>query len=439
MENSLKKNILLLSASHIFVLGIYIIGNVILRHETTYLIASYFLCFVTYIIMMSFAHTHQWLLLGIGILLRLSLFLTIPSLSDDFYRFIWDGKLLSAGINPFENLPGEVVNQQIPGITEELFRRLNSPDYYTIYPPINQLIFFLATNFDWGILGMVNVLRFFILGSEIGVFLLIRKLLPEKKHLAFVYFLNPLVILELTGNIHFEGMMLFFILLFYLFFKQNNTLKSAAALAMAIGTKLLPLMYLPSLLIYMKPKKAILSYCLVGLLVLLMFIPLISIEFINGLMNSLGLYFQKFEFNASIYFIARAIGIWITGYNAIHEVGPIMAMLTLLSIIFIIYQGKKRDWDVAVVIFHIHWIYLMFATTIHPWYIVTLIGLSIFTNKRFPVVWSAMIFLTYIGYTETGFELHPVFIWLEYLVVGAYLIVEYKGTNLKLRYFQNFQ
>ena len=80
----------------------------------------------------------RWLL-GISLLLRIIPMFAIPALSDDFYRFIWDGRLLAAGINPFAGLPGEFLNEPAlvaKGISNELYGLLNSPTHYTIYPPV---------------------------------------------------------------------------------------------------------------------------------------------------------------------------------------------------------------------------------------------------------------------------------------------------------------
>ncbi|MEQ9229236.1 MAG: hypothetical protein RIF46_01035, partial [Cyclobacteriaceae bacterium] len=69
-----------------------------------------------------------------------------PSLSDDFYRFIWDGRLLAHGIHPFAELPGFYLDPSlnIPGIDQSLFDNLNSKEYFTIYPPFAQLIFLIS-------------------------------------------------------------------------------------------------------------------------------------------------------------------------------------------------------------------------------------------------------------------------------------------------------
>ncbi|MEZ4848050.1 MAG: hypothetical protein R3B93_05385 [Bacteroidia bacterium] len=89
------------------------------------------------------------LILILGIFFRLIVFFALPNLSDDFYRFIWDGRLLSHGVNPFAQLPSEYMlnpDQALRlGLNTELYQGLNSPNYFTIYPPVLQGIFYLSS------------------------------------------------------------------------------------------------------------------------------------------------------------------------------------------------------------------------------------------------------------------------------------------------------
>ncbi|MDQ4141505.1 MAG: hypothetical protein M3142_13430, partial [Bacteroidota bacterium] len=100
-----------------------------------------------------------------AILFRFLLLFSWPALSDDYYRFIWDGRLLAAGKNPFLHLPTFYLSNpdKITGINSKLLEQLNSPEYYTVYPPICQFIFaFCACLFPDNNWGMVIGMRLFI-------------------------------------------------------------------------------------------------------------------------------------------------------------------------------------------------------------------------------------------------------------------------------------
>ena len=68
--------------------------------------------------------------------------------------------------------------------------------------------------------------------------------------------------------------------------------------------------------------------------------------------------------------------------------------------------------------------YYFTATTVHPWYIGTLLILSIFTNYKFPLVWSFVIILSYLAYANSENQENLWIIALEYLVVYGFLIWE---------------
>jgi hypothetical protein len=74
-------------------------------------------------------------------------------------------------------------------------------------------------------------------------------------------------------------------------------------------------------------------------------------------------------------------------------------------------------------------VYLVFSTTVHPWYITPLIMLSVFGNFRFSLLWSAMILLTYSGYQISGYKENALIPAIEYLVVFAFLFFEWKIPN----------
>ena len=305
---------------------------------------------------------------------------------------------------------------------------MNSPDYFTIYPPVAQLVFWISVKLAPGsVYGSAIVMRLLILAAEVGSVLLLRNLvrkfaLNEKNVL--IYALNPLVIIELTGNLHFEAFMIFFTLLsIYLLWKSKYVF-SAGALALAVASKLIPLIFLPLLLRRLNFKNLVIYYALTGVFAVALFLPILSKELVEGMTSSISLYFQKFEFNASIYYLVREIGYWIKGYNIIQTAGKYLALATFLGILtYSLFSGSDKK-KLPEGIMWVLVIYLAFATIVHPWYITTIIAVSVFTNYRFPIVWSLLIFLTYIGYTADGFT---EYLWVnivEYGVVIGFMIYE---------------
>ncbi len=412
--------------------------HVLERFETVPLFALYGFLFGVYLwLYRNFEDNQFRTLLLWSVLFRVSLLFGIPNLSDDVFRFIWDGRLLAQGINPFAHLPSEYLESGFPaGLDQELYLKLNSADYYTIYPPVAQLTFWIGTViFPNSILGSAIVMKLFLLLAEIGNLILMPKLLEAyrlpRKHL-FLYALNPLVIIELTGNLHAEGLMLFFILFSAWLLLRGKSVFSAASFGLSVATKLVPVIFLPLFLRRDMLKKVLVYYLLIGVSIGLIFTPLLSKDLIEGLGSSFSLYFQKFEFNASVYYVVREIGYWVKGYNIIATSGKYMAASAILAILLFVLLESPNKKNFLESSMWVLFIYLLFATTLHPWYIITLIGFSVFSSYRFPVVWSLTIFLTYSGYTLTGFSENLYLVTLEYLIVFGYLLFELKSPNLGL-------
>ena len=374
-----------------------------------------------------------------GIFLRFILIFSFPNLSDDIYRFIWDGRLLINGFNPFDHLPKYYIEQSVAvnGIDAQLFSNLNSPEYFTIYPPVAQLTFAVAVwLFPHSIWGSAIVMKSCLFLFETGSILLIINILKKLKlpvRNVLIYALNPLIIIEICGNLHFEGGMIFFLLLSVFILIKIDDLTNrrlfyaATAFALSIASKLLPLIFLPFFIKRLGWKKSVTFFSIIGVILLLLFIPLMNGVFIQNFGNSLNLYFQKFEFNASIYYLFRWLGFKMIGWNMIAVIGPTLAICTPIAIFWMAFREKINPSDWQSLFVKMLWaicIYLFFTTTVHPWYIALPLVLCCFTKYRFPVVWSGLIWLTYINYSYPVYHENLWIVGAEYLILGIFLIYE---------------
>lgn len=405
------------------------------RHQSEALIPLYFLAFGCYYFL---TISHELSLKEIvyaGSFMRLLMFFGDPALSDDFYRFIWDGRLINQGIHPFLYLPSEIIaNYSIPGVDTSLFEKLNSQDYFTIYPSISQLIFYLSTfsgthEIFWEVLTMRSILFCFDIGSMMILWKLLRlNDMPISKLSLFAF--NPLIILELTGNLHFEGVMIFFLLLFVYLYMRKSLYGAAVALAFAISTKVVPLIFIPYVFFKERHGRGILFSLTAGLICVVLAVPLLSATFITHLQKSIMLFINNFEFNASIYFLVRAIGSWLMGYNPIAFVGPLLSLIVFVGISALGYiAGRKIHMSMVATMVLSLTIYLLFSTTVHPWYSLPLLSLAILTKFKYPVLWTALIFISYIGYSADGYGIKSVWLFLEYISLFAFMIYEFNESK----------
>ena len=383
----LNKNSPWVNLAYILTGGLTIyIGYFVARENTWLLLSLYTLLFASVVVIIRNTSTEEvdlgyyW-----GVLLRVLLIASLPKLSDDVYRFIWDGRLLLNFEDPYKYLPAHHLGQGLTGITQGLYDQLNSPDYFTVYPPLNQVIFFISTLFSPGsIVWSVVILRVIMIVFELGNISLIRKLLRHYKlpqAYGLIYVLNPLVLFEVTGNLHFEGIMVYFLLMAIWQYEQGKLHKSAIFFGLSVATKFLPLIFLPLLLRKIGFKKTMIYGLIVGATLSVTFLPLINTAHIWAIKDSIELYFQKFEFNGSIYYLARWYGFETAGHNIIAKSGKWMMYATMATIFLYSLISKKKDWPRQMV--WVWTLYLLFATTVHPWYIIPLLAVAVFLKSAF--------------------------------------------------------
>lgn len=429
------------------------------QHEFAGIIGFYIPLFILYLLVaFRLAGTQAPLTFWIGLaaLLRLLLVFSEPNLSNDVYRFIWDGRLLVQGYNPFDHLPLYYLENEVPveGINQLLFEGFDSKNTYTVYPPVAQAQFGSACwLFPNHIYWSTVVMKIWLFTFEMGSIYLIVKLLRQFQlppGNVLLYALNPLIIIEITGNLHFEGAMIFFLLLaLWLLVRQRgvpsvkNRLLSAVAFAFSICSKLLTLLFLPFLIKRMGWGRSILYFTVTGLVTVLLFLPVVNATFLTHFGDSLNLYFQKLEYNASLYYLFRWLGFQVWGYNQIALIGPALGLLAFGGIMWMALRGAvfKKNKSVfpdlnfrrlpEVWLFAIC-LYLVCTTTVHPWYTALPVVLCIFTKWRFPIVWSGLIFLTYINYSYEPYRENLWVVAVEYTGVAAWFWWEWSRISKKV-------
>jgi hypothetical protein len=414
------------------------------REAFTAVLASYSLAFVGFLLVYyglrhaRFSKIQAVFFIGaLGMIGRCSFLNSIPSFSQDFYRFIWDGLLWHDNINAYMYAPTEVALKFDHPLKQTLLEGMGelSRKHHSNYPPLNQFLFFLTSWGEQTLEALILKLRlllicFDLLAFLVSLSLLHRLQLPVVN--AALFFLNPLVILETAGNLHFEVVMWFFCVVALFFIFNNRWHISAGAWAMAILTKLLPLLLLPLLFTRRQLSSSFWTVVITVVLTaaffvlgLSLFAPAISWD---NYYSTLQLWFGTFEFNASVYYILRYLGFELVGYNAIASIAPVLSLLTFLIVIGIaVYRFFKyaKIRSLPMTMMFSLFVYLILATTVHPWYLLLPLGFSMFTRYRFMTVWSLTVILSYQAYGNPNFSEDMRLIFIEYIIVLIYLGLEY--------------
>ena len=212
------------------------------------------------------------MILAYAICFRLAMLLGEPILELDYYRYLWDGKVVAAGHSPYQYSPEEVLNTikrdhelaTLASFSEPNFTivsRVHFPELTTIYPPISQLVFGLTAYLipvEASVWLHILVVRAAMVLFDIGTILLVGRLMYHfglHSGWLIAYAWNPLVIKEIANSGHLDSIAVFFSVaaVVALVGKPKAMASIAAAgfsLAMGVGAKLFPAILFPALFVY---------------------------------------------------------------------------------------------------------------------------------------------------------------------------------------------
>jgi alpha-1,6-mannosyltransferase len=216
----------------------------------TFVIPAIVLCFgagIVYVVALFFLeHTSKsraafWLILAAGLLFRLTLLPLAPTLSEDLYRYRWDGRMQRAGENPYAVAPNA---PRLAWLHEPGEARMACPDIPAVYPPLSELIFRASC----GVFPSPVAFKIPIFVADVLTMLLLAFWFRAKGannfHMA-VYAWNPLVIVEFAGSGHNDALALAAVVAAFVIIRRRPAL-STMMLAAATLVKAFPLLFFPA-------------------------------------------------------------------------------------------------------------------------------------------------------------------------------------------------
>ena len=178
-------------------------------------------------------------------LFRLSILFSTPYLSDDIYRYIWDGRVQAAGINPYRYIPADesLAHLRDDKIYPNMNRRDSAP---TIYPPLAEAVFLLVTRFSESVTWMKAAMIAF---EAVAVWALVQLLASFgfARQRVLIYAWHPLAIWEFAGSGHADAMAIALIALALLARRRQSAISTGFFLACATLVKLFPAVLFPAL------------------------------------------------------------------------------------------------------------------------------------------------------------------------------------------------
>ncbi|TVS03324.1 MAG: DUF2029 domain-containing protein [Phycisphaerales bacterium] len=230
-----------------------------------------------------------WLLLAVFIGARLIVGVAPPMLETDFYRYMWDGGVTVAGLNPYMHTPNDAMLAahepgdpigEIARRGESVLERVNHPHLTTIYPPVAQAAFAAAHLIDpFGVAGLRAV---FLLADLCTLALLLKLLgvlgLPRSQILWYAW--NPLLLREVYSSVHMDILLLPLIALAILAVAAKRRTIGAACCVVASAIKVWPVLLVPVLLRPLAPPlgRLIFAGAACAALALVLWSPVLLVE-----------------------------------------------------------------------------------------------------------------------------------------------------------------
>ncbi len=320
--------------------------------------SAFFLMLITYFTIKkqnSITIRNVYLIIIFGIIFRAILIPSNISTSDDVYRYIWEGKVVVNGENPFLYSPDSEKLNYLR--TENYPKLVTYPNMTTIYPGAAQTVFALA----YLISGESEVgLKLIYLISEIITLIILLSLLRKFKlpeYNLILYAWLPLPIMEYFINSHIDVVgIMFFVVSLYLLYKEKNIL-SALFFALAVSVKLYALIALPIILIRTGIKRGFIYAIIVLSVLLITMLPYLPAG--EKLFSSLTAYASSWSFNGSVYSLLRLI--FHNGYTA-HALSFILLAFAVITF-SLFSESTIRG------IFYVWIAYIIFTPTLYPWYL----------------------------------------------------------------------
>lgn len=332
------------------------------------------------------------LVLGVAVIFRLAFLWLPPTLSDDAYRYVWDGLIQRDGYNPYVYVPAD---PELAAYQDEpIYKHLNSERYYSVYPPVSQLIFRAGALFyDEGWQVSYYIIKGILAALEMAaLFVLARMIRPD---ILLLYAWNPLVVIASAGQAHGEAALALFLSLTLFAAWKGRGMQAAVWLGLASWVKLYPVLLFPLLLRRFGWRSAVAgSVCMIILAV-----PYVHPEAVVHVRTSLDLYVRLFEFNAGFYFLLKELLELVTGVDWSKQIGPALRSIFLLVLPLIYFLDWKRSWPLERAFAVVIGAFLILATTVHPWY---LVGVLVVTAAAQRTSWH--------------------WYWLSIVSIGTYLL-----------------
>lgn len=334
-----------------------------------------------------------WTVIIFSLAVRLAMLLGSGSefqLSDDVYRYIWDGKVIANGINPYLYAPN--ADALAPLRDTSIWPNINHAYLPTIYPPLAQLLFLFSYLIGGGsVWGFKIVSALFELASIVLLLHWFKKTEIDRGWI-LLWLFSPLILIEFFFSAHVDILAMPFFVLALLFVGTDKPVATGLTLALASMVKLFGLFLVPILFFYWKGKQRVGFALACAGTILVMYIPFLVSDY-HSVLGSLANYLAGWEYYGSIFILLKSLL-----SAAVARI--IVASTFLIWLIIIIFRPMDVFWKFVAVFAA----YFVLTPTFFPWYLVWILPLLFKRHVIAFFLLTGTILLSYNGHDYIALE-----------------------------------
>jgi hypothetical protein len=186
-----------------------------------------------------------WLVIAVAVALRIGPLLAPPFLSSDVYRYVWDGRVQAAGVNPYVYPPADPALAALrdAAVFPHINRAATAP---TIYPPAAQVLFAGLGLAAPGVTGVKAAMVAFEALAMAAAAMVLRRLGLAPARIV-VWAWNPLAVWACAGNGHVDAAAAGLLAVALLLAGRGRAVPAGMAFGAAALCKFLPLAVAPAL------------------------------------------------------------------------------------------------------------------------------------------------------------------------------------------------
>ncbi|MGB8330262.1 MAG: hypothetical protein WCE62_09050 [Polyangiales bacterium] len=381
-------------------------------------------CFVPYLGSLVFSRcvpqrrTLDLIAISTALLFGAALVLAPPLLSDDLYRYLWEGRIWLEGGNPYRTAPDDPA---LAHLRDGLWAQINNKPLASIYPPLSQLLFVVT---QW-LGGSVWALKLVALLAHV-LCVASLALLSTTRRASLALAINPLLIAEAALNGHFDILCGLALLIVSWAMARQRIVLAAAATIVAVGLKVVGLVALP---LFARRPKILMATAFASALLLL---PLVWSRAPVDPSSGPGQFATRWRGNESVF----ALLDWLSRQVFDQSTSSLVARSLVVALFLVLCAiVARRAVPPLQGIRGLLWALLLLAPQVHPWYLAWLLPVELAAGGFAGLLWSAVVLCAYVPLdrwvAEGSWSMPGWLQVLEYSILALALVLDPRRPSLR--------